>query len=82
MRYLKKFEFFVFENETKEAPTKPKTKPGTRPKPGRPSPIRRSKPGQEPRPKAEVDDVYDLFNYLSSDEDKKEIHKYYEKKKY
>jgi len=82
MRYLKKFESFIVENETKESPTKPRTRPGTRPKPGRPSPIRRSKPGQEPRPKADVDDVFDLFAYLSNDQQKKEIYSYYEKKKY
>lgn len=36
--------------ETKEAPTKPKTKPGV--KPSKPSPTRRINPSVKPKPKA------------------------------
>jgi hypothetical protein len=78
MKFLKKFENYAAEPQT--APAKPKTKPGTRPAPSRPSPIRRHKPAVDPRPKAELDDVLDLFNLVASDEDKKEIESYYGKR--
>lgn len=47
------------EKERTIAPTKPGTKPGTSPR--RPSPIRRSKPSVQPRPKATAEDVYNRF---------------------
>ena len=57
MKYIKKFENFINENETAPAPAKPSTAPTTRPgtapgKKDRPSPIRRDKPSVSPDPKA------------------------------
>lgn len=55
MAHIKKFEEFIFNDapvkEPNVKPSEPVTKPGTRP--GRPSPIRRSKPAVLPKPKAE-----------------------------
>ena len=76
MKFVKKFESFASDI----APAKPKTKPGTRPAPSRPSPIRRNKPAADPKPKAELDDILDLFDLVSSEEDKKRIEDYYGKK--
>ena len=73
MRYLKKFEKFI--EASSPAPDKPTTKPGTKEKPSRPSPIRRDKPapGTEPAPKAELpkasaDEVADKFIELAKKE--------------
>ena len=73
MRYLKKFEKFI--EAASPAPAKPTTKPGTKEKPSRPSPIRRDKParGTEPDPKAELpkasaDEVADKFIELAKKE--------------
>lgn len=64
------------------APAKPRTKPGTKPgtRPGRPAPTRNPNPGVKPRPKAELEDVIDLFDYLANDKDKQEINNYYGRK--
>lgn len=78
MKFIKKFESYAA--EPKVAPAQPKVKPGTRPAPSRPSPIRRHKPAADPKPKAELEDVLDLFNIVASDEDKKEFDNYYGKK--
>ena len=85
MKRLKKFEAFAAEPDTKPSTspgTTPTTKPGTSPgeKPSRPNPFRRHKPAVDPKPKAELDDVLELFNDVASDQDKKEISDYYAKK--
>jgi hypothetical protein len=53
MKYLKKFERFL-ESGPEVKPAQPTTKPGTKERPSRPSPIRRDRPapGTEPAPKA------------------------------
>lgn len=85
MKFLKKFELFKEElvaAEPSQAPSTkpgaPDVKPGTRPttRPGRPSPIRRDKPGVEPAPKAEkskkelptatIEDVIEKFAELTN----------------
>lgn len=73
MRYLKKFEKFI--EAASPAPAKPTTKPGTKEKPSRPSPIRRDRPapGTEPAPKAKLpkasaDEVADKFIELAKKE--------------
>jgi len=73
MRYLKKFEKFI--EAASPSPAKPRTKPGTKENPSRPSPIRRDKPapGTEPAPKAELpkasaDEVADKFIELAKKE--------------
>lgn len=90
MKYIKRFENFskvsekYVEADTKTAPTKPKTTPGTRP--SRPSPIRRDKPSVDPKPKAEkpdlptasVEDVVKKFINLLNDEGE-DIKKYVQK---
>jgi len=78
MKFLKKFENFA--SNTEVVPTKPKTKPGIKPAPSRPSPIRREKPAADPKPKAELEDVLDLFSLVASEEDKKRIEDYYGEK--
>ena len=78
MRFLKKYK--MFKEDTVAAPERrtaePKTKPGTKPgtKPSRPSPIRRTKPGVSPKPKAdkngmpqaEAEDVIEKFAELTN----------------
>jgi hypothetical protein len=71
MRYLKKFEKFI--EAANPAPAKPTTKPGTKEKPSRPSPIRRDRPLVLPAPKAELpkasaDEVADKFIELAKKE--------------
>ena len=82
MKHLKKFESYATQAEPSRspnvAPAKPKTSPGTRP--SRPNPIRRHKPAVDPKPKAELDDVINLLDLVSSEEDKKRIEDYYAKK--
>lgn len=56
---MKKFESFM----AAPAPVKPNVLPGTKPgvRPGRPSPIKRDKPGVNPAPKAQIEDVVNRF---------------------
>jgi hypothetical protein len=89
-KHLETFENFDFQRQPERqtqpsreanptiAPTKPRTKPSTRP--SKPTPTRRYKPAVDPKPKAELEDVIDLFDYLSSDEEKQEIVEYYKNK--
>ena len=70
------FESFVSAGEASPSPTtkpttRPTTKPGTRP--NRQSPIRRHKPAVDPKPKAELDDLINLFTLTASDEQKKQL---------
>lgn len=82
MRFLKKFDLFKEEYSPERStspttkPATPDTKPGVRPgkRPSRPSPIRRTKPGVSPRPKAgkeklptaTIQDVIEKFAKLTN----------------
>ena len=60
----------VVANDKPPVKTPTRTKPGT--KPARPTPIRRQKPGYDPKPMATVEDVFDRYQKLmKAKQDKK-----------
>lgn len=68
MKKIKSFQTFLQEGaepDVAEPTIKPKTRPGKKTTPGRPSPIRKDKPSVTPRPKATLKEVANKFLELS-----------------